>query len=102
MQETLSNGEVKASRESETTIADDGPLRDLRALAAFGGVAGLGAVVIGAGVILKAPSASAVHARIGLSYTHCLKLFGGVNNFDGAFHNASQNNTLFAYVWTAF
>jgi hypothetical protein len=35
-------------------------------------------------------------ARIGVSYTHYLKLFGGVNNFDGASHNASQNNTLFA------
>jgi hypothetical protein len=42
------------------------------------------------------------NARIGLSYTHYLELFGGVNNFDGAFHNASQNNTLFAYFWIAF
>ncbi len=42
------------------------------------------------------------NARIGVSYTHYLKLFGGVNNFDGASHNASQNNTLFAYIWTAF
>jgi hypothetical protein len=33
---------------------------------------------------------------------HYLKLFGRVNNFDGAFHNASQNNTLFGYIWTAF
>jgi hypothetical protein len=42
------------------------------------------------------------NGRIGVSYAHFLKLFGGVNNFDGAFHNASQNNTLFAYIWTAF
>ena len=42
------------------------------------------------------------NARIGVSYTHYLKLFGGVNNFDGAFHNASQNNTIFAYTWIAF
>jgi hypothetical protein len=42
------------------------------------------------------------NARIGVSYTHYLKLFGGVNNFDGAFHNASQNNTLFLYSWIAF
>jgi hypothetical protein len=42
------------------------------------------------------------NARIGVSYTQYLKLFGGVNNFDGAFHNASQNNTIFAYTWTAF
>jgi hypothetical protein len=42
------------------------------------------------------------NARIGVSYTHYLKLFGGVNNFDGAFHNASQNNTVFLYSWIAF
>jgi hypothetical protein len=43
-----------------------------------------------------------LNARIGVSYTHYLKLFGGTNNFDGAFHNASQNNTLFAYTWIMF
>jgi hypothetical protein len=43
-----------------------------------------------------------LNARIGVSYTHYLKLFGGTNNFDGAFHNASQNNTVFAYSWFAF
>jgi hypothetical protein len=43
-----------------------------------------------------------LNARIGVSYTHYLQLYGGFNNFDGAFHNASQNNTLFAYVWIAF
>ena len=43
-----------------------------------------------------------LNARIGISYTHYLKLFGGTNNFDGAFHNASQNNTIFAYAWIAF
>jgi len=42
------------------------------------------------------------NARIGVSYTHYLKLFGGVNNFDGASHNASQNNTVFLYTWIAF
>ena len=43
-----------------------------------------------------------LNARIGVSYTHYLKLFGGVNNFDGAFHNTSQDNTIFAYTWIAF
>jgi hypothetical protein len=43
-----------------------------------------------------------LNARIGVSYTHYLELFGGGNNFDGAFHNASQNNTIFAYTWIAF
>jgi len=42
------------------------------------------------------------NARIGVSYTHYLKLFGGVNNFDGAFHNASDNNTVFLYSWIMF
>jgi hypothetical protein len=43
-----------------------------------------------------------LNARIGISYTHYLEINGGVNNFDGAFHNASQNNTIFAYTWIAF
>jgi hypothetical protein len=43
-----------------------------------------------------------LNARIGVSYTHYLEMFGGVNNFDGALHNASQNNTIFAYTWIAF
>lgn len=43
-----------------------------------------------------------LNARIGVSYTHYLKLFGGINNFDGLSHNASQNNTIFAYTWIAF
>jgi hypothetical protein len=43
-----------------------------------------------------------LNARIGISYTHYLEINGGVNNFDGAFHNASQNNTIFAYTWIVF
>jgi hypothetical protein len=43
-----------------------------------------------------------LNARIGISYTHYLEINGGVNNFDGALHNASQNNTIFAYAWIAF
>jgi hypothetical protein len=43
-----------------------------------------------------------LNARIGVSYTHYLEIFGGVNNFDGTLHNASQNNTIFAYAWIAF
>ena len=42
------------------------------------------------------------NARIGVSYTHYLKLYGGVANFDGAGHNASDNNTTFVYAWIAF
>jgi hypothetical protein len=43
-----------------------------------------------------------LNARIGISYTHYLEIYGGVNNFDGALHNASQNNTIFAYTWIVF
>jgi hypothetical protein len=43
-----------------------------------------------------------VNARLGVSYTSYFKLFGGVNNFDGASHNAASNNTLLLYAWVAF
>ena len=49
---------------------------------------------------------STYNARIGISYTRYLELFGGTNNFDGSglggTHNASGNNTLFLYAWLAF
>ena len=44
--------------------------------------------------------------RIGLQYIHYMQLYGGNNNFDGSnlggTHNASGNDTLFLYAWTAF
>ncbi len=43
-----------------------------------------------------------VNARIGMSYTKYLTLFGGTTNFDGAGHNAADNNTLLLYSWVAF
>jgi hypothetical protein len=52
------------------------------------------------------------NAKIGVSYTHYLKLFGGTTNFDGLgyyfngdvwrTHNATDNNTLLLYSWIAF
>jgi hypothetical protein len=46
------------------------------------------------------------NARIGLQFTRYLHLYGGTNNFDGSFlggtHNASGNNSVFAYAWVAF
>ena len=46
------------------------------------------------------------NARIGLQFTWYLHLYGGSNNFDGSFlggtHNASGNNSVFAYAWLAF
>jgi len=46
------------------------------------------------------------NARIGIQFTEYLHLYGGSNNFDGSFlggtHNASGNNSVFAYAWLAF
>jgi hypothetical protein len=46
------------------------------------------------------------NVRLGLQFTEYLHLFGGTNNFDGSFlgrtHNASGNNSVFAYAWFAF
>ena len=52
------------------------------------------------------------NAKIGISYTHYLSMFGGTSNFDanGIFynggswrtHSATDNNTLFFYTWIAF
>jgi hypothetical protein len=48
------------------------------------------------------------NARIGVSYTKYLTLFGASTNFDGPValggggHNASDNNTLLAYTWIMF
>jgi len=42
------------------------------------------------------------NARIGVSYTRYLTLYGGSTNFDGLGHNAKDNNTVFLYSWIAF
>jgi hypothetical protein len=42
------------------------------------------------------------NARIGISYTKYLTLYGGTANFDGVGHNASDNNTFLAYSWLMF
>lgn len=39
--------------------------------------------------------------RIGLQYTFYTRFSGAVHNIDGAGRNASDNNTLFAYLWLA-
>ena len=40
--------------------------------------------------------------KLGVQYTWYNKINGGSDNFDGAGHNASGNNTLFAFAWIAF
>jgi hypothetical protein len=46
------------------------------------------------------------NVRLGLQFTEYLHLYGGTNNFDGSSlgrtHNASGNNSVFAYAWFAF
>ncbi|MDE2362185.1 MAG: hypothetical protein KGM42_05860 [Hyphomicrobiales bacterium] len=42
------------------------------------------------------------NAKIGVQYTHYLQMNGGQDNFDGNFHNARDNDTLFLYSWIAF
>jgi len=40
--------------------------------------------------------------RLGLQYTVYTQLNGAKSDYDGAGRDAKDNNTLFAYVWTAF
>lgn len=41
------------------------------------------------------------NARVGLQYTWYNKFNGASTNYDGKGRNASDNNTLFAYIWFA-
>src|SRR5208337_1729727 len=64
MEDTLSNQDLDASHtiigtDSEATAAIR-PRREFRAVAACGGLASLAAVVIGAGILIRPPTASAV------------------------------------------
>ena len=64
MEDTLSNQDLDASHtiigtDSEATAAS-GPRRDFRAMAACGGVASLAVAVIGVGILIRPPTASAV------------------------------------------
>ncbi len=40
-----------------------------------------------------------LNVRLGLQYTGYTKFNGGTSNYDGSGRNASDNNTLFAFVW---
>ena len=40
--------------------------------------------------------------RIGAQYTSYAKYQGASNNYDGAGRNASDNNSMFLYVWFAY
>ena len=49
---------------------------------------------------------STANVRLGIQFTQYLHLYGGGSNFDGSYlggtHNASGNNSVFAYAWVAF
>ena len=42
------------------------------------------------------------NVKFGVKYTHYLELYGGTSNFDGAGHNAADNDTIFVYTVIAF
>jgi hypothetical protein len=42
------------------------------------------------------------NTRLGLQYTSYLDFNGASTNYDGAGRNASDNNTLYAYLWLSF
>lgn len=48
------------------------------------------------------PLGPRVNLRIGLQYVLFTKFNGASTNFDGLGHNASDNNTLRLFLWTAF
>jgi hypothetical protein len=48
------------------------------------------------------PPGTRVNLRVGLQYVAYTKFNGASSNFDGAGHNASDNNTLRIFLWTAF
>jgi hypothetical protein len=43
-----------------------------------------------------------LNMKLGLQYTAYQKFDGGSANYDGAGHNASDNNTLYLFAWVAF
>lgn len=43
-----------------------------------------------------------LNVKLGLKYTAYLKFDGATDNYDGSGRNASDNNMLYGYIWTAF
>jgi len=48
------------------------------------------------------PLGARINLRVGLQYVVFTKFDGASTNFDGLGHNASDNNTLRLFLWTAF
>ncbi len=43
-----------------------------------------------------------INAKVGLQYTIYTQFNGSSTNYDGLGHNASDNNTLFLFIWDVF
>ncbi len=43
-----------------------------------------------------------LNVKLGVKYTAFLKFNGATSNYDGAGRNASDNNMLYGFIWTAF
>ncbi len=54
------------------------------------------------GAILELDYLPWLNTKLGVQYTIFRKFNGGTNSYDGSGRNASDNNVLFAYIWTAF
>jgi hypothetical protein len=54
------------------------------------------------GAIFEADYLPWLNTKIGLQYTLFTKFNGNSTNYDGLGRNASDNNTLFLFLWTAF
>lgn len=50
---------------------------------------------------INSPYRPWLNVRVGLQYTGYSKFDGASSNYDGAGRNASDNNTLFAFLWVA-
>ena len=71
---------------------------------------GSGTAVIGSltgspdtrGLIVEADYLPWLNTKLGLQYTAYDKFNGASTNYDGFGRNASDNNTIFVFIWTAF
>ena len=54
------------------------------------------------GFVLEADYMLFLNTKLGVQYTPYTKFNGRSNNYDGAGRNASDNNTVFVFLWTAF
>ncbi len=50
----------------------------------------------------NSPGAPWMNLKLGLQYTAYTVFNGGTTNYDGFGHNASDNNSIFAFAWLAF